>query len=115
MLPKQDANSVSEFQFCPHFSNWWLYVSLKILIYFSDVSLAIVDHADWLDVMQNRSREGASITTPMRQMIKKLPGTEISYLHTTYFIKNTILLTYTSPLKPFTHRLVGKFDLKKSK
>ena len=37
------------------------------------MALAIIDHDDWLLAVRNRSRDGKGITTPMRQLIRKLP------------------------------------------
>ena len=43
-----------------------------------EVALAILDHKDWLLAAKNRSRDGKGITTPMRQLIKKLP--DVAYV-----------------------------------
>lgn len=39
-----------------------------------EVALTILDHKDWLQAVQNRLRFGKNISTPMRQLIKKLPS-----------------------------------------
>ena len=36
--------------------------------------MAIIDHDDWRLVMRNRIKEGNVVTSPMRKLIKKLPG-----------------------------------------
>ena len=43
-----------------------------------EVALVILEHKDWLLAAKNRSREGKSITTPMRKLIKKLP--DVAYI-----------------------------------
>ena len=40
---------------------------------FRDVVLEILNHAQWKRVMRNRTTDGATVTTPMRKLIKKLP------------------------------------------
>lgn len=39
-----------------------------------DAAIAILSHRDWRMAMRNKTIEDGMITTPMRKMIKKLPG-----------------------------------------
>lgn len=39
-----------------------------------EVALVIIQHNDWKQAMRNRTKDGTTINTPMRKLIKKLPG-----------------------------------------
>ena len=39
-----------------------------------EVALVIIQHKDWRQAMRNKTKEGNFINTPMRKLIKKLPG-----------------------------------------
>jgi len=38
------------------------------------VAFVIIQHQDWRQAMRNKTKEGNAISTPMRKLIKKLPG-----------------------------------------
>lgn len=38
-----------------------------------EVALVIIQHDDWKQAMRNKTKEGNTINTPMRKLIKKLP------------------------------------------
>ena len=40
-----------------------------------DAALAILDCEQWKNALRNCTTEGNKMTTPMRKLIKKLPGT----------------------------------------
>ena len=44
-----------------------------MISHFRDVVLEILNHHHWKRVMRNRTTDGATVTTPMRKLIKKLP------------------------------------------
>lgn len=69
------------------------------------VALAILDHPDWLSVMKNRSREGRNVTTPMRQLIKKLP--DVAYL----VLNKCMKLTTHLPPDSFDYKVQFYYDL----
>ena len=39
-----------------------------------EVALVIIQHKDWRQAMRNKTKEGNFFNTPMRKLIKKLPG-----------------------------------------
>ncbi|EDO38702.1 predicted protein, partial [Nematostella vectensis] len=45
-----------------------------------EVAVAIIDHVDWKQAMRNRCKLGNAITSPMRKLIKKLPGQKLYLL-----------------------------------
>ena len=40
-----------------------------------EVVLEIISKPNWIEIMKNRTRKGKGFTTPLRQMIKKMPST----------------------------------------
>jgi len=42
--------------------------------YLREVALVIIQHNDWRQAMRNKTKDGTTINTPMRKLIKKLPG-----------------------------------------
>ena len=39
-----------------------------------EVALVVIQHNDWRQAMRNKTKDGTTINTPMRKLIKKLPG-----------------------------------------
>ena len=39
-----------------------------------EVAPVIIQHKDWRQAMRNKTKEGNFINTPMKKLIKKLPG-----------------------------------------
>ena len=46
-----------------------------------EVALVIIQHDDWKQAMRNKTKEGNTINTPMRKLIKKLPGKFDAFNH----------------------------------
>lgn len=46
-----------------------------------EVALVIIQHNDWRQAMRNKTKDGTAINTPMRKLIKKLPGERIIKYH----------------------------------
>lgn len=51
--------------------------TIALATYFREASMAIVDSEYWMSALRNCTVEGNKVTTPMRKLIKKLPGKKL--------------------------------------
>ena len=47
---------------------------MTLITNFREAAIAILSHRDWRMAMRNKTIEEGVISTPMRKLIKKLPG-----------------------------------------